>query len=75
MAKDEMTPVRKDIVLALANNRMRLREVAKELHYHRTTILYHIGIIKSITGKDPMNFYDLGELVKIVKVSEDKWIY
>lgn len=75
MAKDEMTPVRCDIVLALADCRMRAATAAKKLYMDNSTVRYHIGIIKSITGKDPMNFYDLGELVKMVKVGEDKWIY
>lgn len=67
MAKDEMTPIRCDIVLALADNRMSVCNTARSLFVDRTTVLYHIGIIRHITGKNPMNFYDLYDLVKMVK--------
>lgn len=67
MAKDEMTPVRCKIVLAMADNRMRVTEAAKELFMHYSTVIYHIKLIKAITGKDPMNFYDLIDLVKLAK--------
>lgn len=63
MAKDKMTPIRWEIVQALANNRMRVSEAARALHMDRSTVLYHLGMIKAITGKDPMNFYDLVDLV------------
>ena len=32
-----------------------------------STLLYHLKLIKAITGKDPMNFYDLIDLVRIVR--------
>lgn len=67
MARSEMTPVRCEIVLALADCSMRAAAAARQLYMDHTTVLYHIKIIKSITGKDPMNFYDLGELVAMVK--------
>ena len=67
MAKDEMTPIRCDIVLALADNRMSVCDAARSLFVDRTTVLYHIGIIRHITCKNPMNFYDLYDLVKMVK--------
>lgn len=63
MAKDKMTPIRWEIVQALANNRMRVTEAARALYIDRSTVLYHLGMIKAITGKDPMNFYDLVDLV------------
>lgn len=67
MAKDELTPVRRDIILALAENQMRITQTARKLFLDRNTVVYHIQLIKSITGKDPMNFYDLYQLVQIVK--------
>ena len=65
--KDEITPVRCRIILALANNRMRLTHAAKELGMNHTNILYHSKLIKAITGKNPLNFYDLIDLVKLAK--------
>ena len=67
MAKDEMTPTRCKVVLAMADNRMRVTEAAKALYMNHTTVLYHIKLIKAITGKDPMNFYDLIDLVELAK--------
>jgi sugar diacid utilization regulator len=67
MAKDEMTPVRCKIILALANNSMRVSRAAKEIHMDHSTLLYHLGWIKLITGKDPKNFYDLIDLVRMAR--------
>ena len=55
------------IILSLAKNNMKATEVSYELDIHRGTVLYRIEKIKSITGLDPANFYDLHELVKMVK--------
>jgi DNA-binding PucR family transcriptional regulator len=67
MAKDEITPIRCKIILALADNRMRVTEAARELFMHYSTVIYHIRLIKAITGKDPMNFYDLIDLVRMAR--------
>lgn len=67
MPKDQMTSVRCEIILALADCSMRANAAARKLYLDHTTVLYHIKIIKAITGKDPMNFYDLFNLVQLVK--------
>ena len=67
MAKDEMTPVRCDIILALADNQMSISKAARKLFMNRASVVYHVKLIKAITGKDPLNFYDLLELVQRVK--------
>ena len=67
MAKDEMTPVRCKIILALADNHMVVNKAAKGLYMDHSTVLYHIRMIKAITGMNPMDFYDLYELVQCVK--------
>lgn len=67
MAKDELTPVRCRIILALANNSMRVSRAAQAIEMGHSTLLYHLKLIKAITGKDPMNFYDLIDLVRIVR--------
>jgi DNA-binding PucR family transcriptional regulator len=54
-----LSEVRKDIILSLANHNMNESEVARELFMHRNTVVYNIMRIRQITGKDPMNFYDL----------------
>lgn len=67
MAKDEMTPMRCKVVLALADCNMRANAAARKLYLDHSAVLYHVKIIKNITGKDPRNFYDLVDLVEMVK--------
>lgn len=67
MAKDEMTRTRCKVVLALADCNMRANAAARMLHLDHSCVLYHIKIIKNITGKDARNFYDLVDLVEMVK--------
>ena len=67
MAKDEMTPIRKKIVLNMAECNMRANAVARKLGVDNATVLYHIKVIKAITGKDARQFYDLVELVYLVR--------
>lgn len=67
MAKDEITPIRRAVILALADCRMRANAAARQLYLDHSCVLYHIKIIKNITGKDARNFYDLVELVRMVK--------
>lgn len=75
MAKDQITPIRREVILALADCGMRPTSVAKKLYIDHSTVRYHIRIIKAITGLDPMDFYDLGDLVASVKgVSKDDYL-
>lgn len=67
MAKDKITPIRREIILALADCNMNVMATARKLFRDHSTVRYHIRIIKRITGLDPMNFYDLCELVACVK--------
>lgn len=67
MAKDEMTPVRCEIVLALADTGTRATAAARKLYMNHSTVLYHMKLIKAITGLDPKDFYDLGKLVQMAK--------
>ena len=56
-----------EIILALADHKMNISEVARVGYMHRNTVIYHIGRIKKITGLDPTEFYDLCKLVEMVK--------
>lgn len=67
MAKDEMTPTRWKIVLGLADNGMKVSQTARKLYLNHSTVLYHLKFIKSITGLNPLNFYDLHKLVAMAK--------
>lgn len=58
---------KRTIILGMAENNMNMNAVAREQYFHRNAALYHINKIKEITGLDPRNFYDLVELVDIVR--------
>lgn len=66
-----MTEKQKAIIQSLAKNDMNVLAVAKELHYHRNTIAYHIERIREQCGLNPLCFYDLVKLIEISKENED----
>lgn len=56
-----------EVILALADNGMKVSEVARKLYTSRQSIDRHIERIREITGKNPLNFYDLYDLLLFVK--------
>lgn len=54
-------------VIALADNNMNVQATADQLYYHRNTVIYHLSRVYEQTGKNPMNFYDLCELLPIAR--------
>lgn len=62
-----LTPADKEIVLALAENNMCVSRVAKNCNYHRNSVAYHLESVRKKTKLDPYNFYDLIELVTVIK--------
>lgn len=62
-----MTEGMAEIIVALAECGMNVSEVSRRLFYHRNTVGYRIHKIHKQTGKDPLNFYDLCELLPIAK--------
>ena len=63
------------IILALAESKMNVSEVARRLYMCRGTVDYQINKIRQLTGKDPLNFYDLYELTLCAKAERTrKWI-
>ena len=71
----ELSEDRCKIILALADNKMNVSEVSRQLYMHRNTVAYHIKRIKQITGKDPLNFYDLYRLVMLAKEERaERWL-
>lgn len=61
-----MTDVEKEIIVALANNGMKIGRVGRVLYMSYNNIVYHIKKIKKSTGLDPKDFHDLGELFEMV---------
>lgn len=58
------TGLKRQIIESLARNDLNISEVARELHYNRNTIEYHIVNVEKETGLSPIRFYDLIELLK-----------
>ena len=67
MAVNGLTPIREKIILTLADSKMNMSETGRRLYLHQHSVVYNIKRIKDITGKDPLNFYDLYDLVQMVK--------
>ncbi len=58
------------VVLALADSGMNMAEAARKLFTHRNTVVYRVNKIARVTKLDPLNFYELYLLVKMVKRGE-----
>lgn len=59
-----MTDIEKTILNMLAENKLNVSEVARNMPCHRNTVVYHIDKIKQKTGKNPLNVFDLVELIR-----------
>lgn len=68
-----MTTLEADIILALADNDMRIETTARAMYMHRTTLTKYVRKIKKDTGLDPLRFYDLEWLVARAKLVLGKY--
>ena len=62
-----MTITQAEIILKLAKNNINAAATAREMFMHRNTIDYHIRMVYRNTGKNPLNFYDLLDLVIVAQ--------
>lgn len=62
-----MSVVQAKTVIAFADNNMNIQATADHLYYHRNSVIYHLSKVREQTGKNPMNFYDLCELLPIAR--------
>lgn len=62
-----MTDRMAEIIVALAECNMNLSMAAKSIYMHRNSCWYYIYKMRSELGKDPLNFYDLCELLPLAK--------
>lgn len=68
MANEKMlSEQRRDIILALADNDMKISETAEQCYMSRTALVNNLIRIEEITEKNPLNFYDLISLVYWVR--------
>lgn len=58
----------KDIIRGLADNNLNTTATAKALYMGRRTLYRYIEQIKKSTGLNPLNFWDLIELMKMCGV-------
>lgn len=65
--KEKLTDIDVQVILGFADNNMNVSETSRSLFMHRNTVVYHLDKVKRKTGLDPLNFYDLMELVLVLK--------
>lgn len=61
----QLTKTQITVIKAYARNNMRGTDAARDLKYHRNSIMYHFERIHEKTGLDPKNFYDLVKLLRM----------
>lgn len=69
--KTEISKMDIKVVFALAECGLAPSRAARKLFVHRNTVLHHIGEIKSYTGLDPLDFYDMTKLLERFKEVEE----
>lgn len=67
MNETQRSEMRRNVILALADCNMDVSKAARKVYMSRNGTVYYINQIKKITGKDPLNFFDLHDLVLCVK--------
>ena len=72
-----MTELQAKIIVSLAKNRLKTAEVARAENYHVNTVKYHVDKIREQTGRDPLDFYDMCQLLPeaedVLAVKEGKF--
>ena len=67
----KIAPVHKEIILSYADHNMSVRAASKSLYMGESTVYSAMSRIRRITGKDPLRFYDLIELVELAKIPDE----
>jgi sugar diacid utilization regulator len=67
-----MTVTQAEVITKLAKNNMNTTATAKEMIMHRNSVYHHIMMIQRNTGKNPLNFYDLVDLLSAAKEVLDR---
>lgn len=62
----EMTPVDKNVVVTFAECGMTVNKTGRILHFSGNNVAYHLTKVRTLTGLDPRNFYELGTLVALI---------
>lgn len=64
---NNLTERHRGLILAFAENNMNVLGTAKASYMSWTNVNFHLKRIHKLTGLNPKNFYDLVDLVKMVK--------
>lgn len=59
------------VIFSMAANNLRPSDVARDLSYHRNTVIYYLDQILALTGLDPRRFYDEQKLLDIVRRAQE----
>lgn len=70
--KRRLSELHRNVIFAMSNANMNISEAAKLMYMHRNSIVYNIEMITKRTGKNPINFYDLIQLVELAKTEEEE---
>lgn len=66
-----MNDIERKIILALAENDMKIYKARKSVFLSDTGFRYHLKKIQKETGLSPWNFYGLVKLVEMAKGEKD----
>ena len=67
MIPDGMSRVDVEIIESFARNGMKIQRVADDVKYDPRVVRYHLEKVHRLTGLNPRDFYDLYELIQILK--------
>ena len=68
-----MTKIEAEVVIALADNNLKVEQTAKVLYMHRSSLSRYIRKIKKDYRLDPLNFYDMCWLLPKAKMVAGKY--
>ena len=54
-----------EVVVEFAKNNMNVSETSRYLFMHRNTVVYRLERIKNDTGLNPLNFFELVQLLQL----------
>ena len=63
---EELTPADKNVVIAYAECGMNALGAGRRLHFSNNGINYHLTKVRTLTGLNPREFYDLIKLVELI---------
>ena len=67
-----MTKLQAEVILALADNGLRVNTAARKIYRHKNTLDYHIQAVKKATGLNPLDFWDMQKLVPMAQAVKEE---